>query len=116
MKLGLIGLGRIGQLQLDSLRTVDEVEALTVADADTACAGAVAAHARPPHVGFLPTSGGLFRDCGIHDFDVIRWVTGREVVSVYGIGANRGDTCFSEAGDVDTAAALLRLDDDTSPP
>ncbi len=65
----------------------------------------------PPH--YLPTSGGLFRDAAIHDYDVIRYVTGREVASVYAVGANKGETFFTEAGDVDTAAALLTLDDDT---
>ena len=67
----------------------------------------------PPAPGYLPTSGGIFRDCNIHDFDIIRFVTGREVVSVYAVGANKGEPFFSEAGDVDTGAALLTLDDGT---
>ncbi|WP_079064077.1 Gfo/Idh/MocA family oxidoreductase [Streptomyces sp. NRRL F-4489] len=67
----------------------------------------------PPPAAFIPTSGGLFRDCGIHDFDIMRWLTGREVVSVYAQGANRGAAFFAEGGDVDTCAALLRFDDDT---
>ncbi|MFH8679865.1 Gfo/Idh/MocA family oxidoreductase [Streptomyces lydicus] len=67
----------------------------------------------PPPAGYLPTSGGLFRDCSIHDFDILRWLTGREVVSVYAQGANRGASFFTDADDVDTCAALLRFDDDT---
>lgn len=67
----------------------------------------------PPHPGYIPTSGGLFRDCSIHDVDAIRYVTGREVVSVFATGANKGARFFSEAGDVDTAAAILTLDDGT---
>ena len=67
----------------------------------------------PPHAAYIPTSGGLFRDCSIHDFDIIRFVTGREVASVYATGANKGAAFFSEAGDVDTAAAVLTLDDGT---
>lgn len=74
---------------------------------------AVTADQVPPPAAFIPTSGGLFRDCGIHDFDIIRWLTGREVVSVYGAGSNRGADFFTEGGDVDTAAALLHLDDGT---
>ncbi|MGD3107164.1 Gfo/Idh/MocA family protein [Streptomyces sp. YGL11-2] len=66
----------------------------------------------PPPAAFIPTSGGLFRDCSIHDFDILRWLTGREVVSVYAQGANRGADFFAEGGDVDTCAALLRFDDD----
>lgn len=67
----------------------------------------------PPPAEYIPRSGGLFRDCGVHDFDIIRWVTGRDIVEVYATGANRGDQFFTAAGDVDTAAVLLRLDDDT---
>ncbi len=67
----------------------------------------------PPHPAYIPTSGGLFRDCSIHDFDIIRFVTGREVESVFATGANKGALLFSDAGDVDTAAALLTLDDGT---
>jgi myo-inositol 2-dehydrogenase/D-chiro-inositol 1-dehydrogenase len=67
----------------------------------------------PPHAAYIPTSGGLFRDCSVHDFDIIRFVSGREVVSVYATGANKGADFFREAGDVDTAAAVLTLDDET---
>lgn len=67
----------------------------------------------PPPREYIPTSGGFFRDCTVHDFDIIRFVTGREVVSVYATGANRGETFFGEYGDVDAAAALLTLDDST---
>ncbi|MEU7698259.1 Gfo/Idh/MocA family oxidoreductase [Streptomyces sp. NPDC039028] len=65
----------------------------------------------PPPAAYLPLSGGLFRDCLVHDFDVVRWVTGREVVEVYATGSDGGPAMFREAGDVSTAAALLRLDD-----
>ena len=67
----------------------------------------------PPPAAYIPTSGGLFRDCSIHDFDVLRFVTGREVASVYAVGANKGASFFTESGDIDTGAALLTLDDGT---
>lgn len=67
----------------------------------------------PPPAAFIPSSGGLFRDCSIHDFDILRWLTGREIVSVYAQGANRGAPFFADGDDVDTCAALLRFDDDT---
>lgn len=67
----------------------------------------------PPPAGYIPGSGGIFRDCAVHDFDSIRWVTGREVTSVYATGANRGEDFFRACGDVDTASALLTLDDGT---
>jgi myo-inositol 2-dehydrogenase / D-chiro-inositol 1-dehydrogenase len=67
----------------------------------------------PPPAEYIPVSGGVFRDCTVHDFDSIRWVSGREVREVYAVGANRGADFFRESGDVDAAAALLTLDDDT---
>ncbi|MCG5216779.1 Gfo/Idh/MocA family protein [Streptosporangium soli] len=73
----------------------------------------ISADPAPPHPGYIPASGGIFRDCHIHDFDILRWVTGREVETVYATGANRGAAFFAEAGDVDTSAALLTLTDGT---
>lgn len=67
----------------------------------------------PPPAGYVPTSGGLYRDCVIHDLDLIRFVTGREIVRVMACGANRGDDFFRECGDIDTGSALLVLDDGT---
>jgi len=69
--------------------------------------------AAPPHASYIPTSGGFFRDCSIHDFDALRFVTGREVVSVFAVGQNRGAAFFAESGDVDAAAAVLTMDDGT---
>jgi myo-inositol 2-dehydrogenase / D-chiro-inositol 1-dehydrogenase len=73
----------------------------------------VTSDAAPPPPAFLPNSGGLIRDCLVHDFDAVRWLTGREVVEVFAAGANGGADFFRAAGDVDTAAALLTLDDGT---
>lgn len=67
----------------------------------------------PPPVDFLATSGGLFRDCSVHDFDILRWLTGREIVEVYARGSNNGDPAIGGVGDVDTALAVLTLDDGT---
>jgi myo-inositol 2-dehydrogenase / D-chiro-inositol 1-dehydrogenase len=65
----------------------------------------------PPPAAYLAGSGGIFRDCAVHDFDAVRWVTGREVVEVYATGSDRGDPVFSEIGDVHTAAVILTFDD-----
>ncbi|MEU6572381.1 Gfo/Idh/MocA family oxidoreductase [Streptomyces sp. NPDC046805] len=67
----------------------------------------------PPPADWLPLSGGLFRDTMIHDFDALRWVTGREIVDVYATGSDAGPAMFRAAGDVDTGAAVLTLDDGT---
>jgi myo-inositol 2-dehydrogenase/D-chiro-inositol 1-dehydrogenase len=60
-----------------------------------------------PHETYIPTSGGLFRDLHIHDFDIARWVLGQDVVEVYARGAVRCDPMFAKYGDVDTAATTL---------
>jgi myo-inositol 2-dehydrogenase/D-chiro-inositol 1-dehydrogenase len=67
----------------------------------------------PPPASYVATSGGIFRDCSVHDIDAVRWVTWREVNEVYATGSNRGAAFFGQAGDVYTAAALLSLDDGT---
>ncbi len=67
----------------------------------------------PPPREYVPTSGGIYRDCLIHDLDAIRFVTGREIDEVYAAGSNKGEEFFAAAGDVDTGAALLTLDDGT---
>ncbi|MGI4895786.1 MAG: Gfo/Idh/MocA family protein, partial [Janthinobacterium lividum] len=74
---------------------------------------AVTCDMAPPPVAFLATSGGLFRDCSVHDFDVIRWITGREIVEVYARGSNNGDPEIGAVGDVDSALAVCTLDDGT---
>jgi myo-inositol 2-dehydrogenase/D-chiro-inositol 1-dehydrogenase len=67
----------------------------------------------PPPAGYVAVSGGIFRDCSVHDFDAIRWVTGRDVVEAYATGSNKGADYFADAADVDTASAVLTLDDAT---
>lgn len=65
----------------------------------------------PPHEAYIPQSGGLFRDFSIHDFDVLRWLTGMEVEEVYADGGVRGFPVFAKYGDVDTAVATIRMQD-----
>lgn len=67
----------------------------------------------PPGAAYLATSGGLYRDCLVHDFDMVRWVTGHEVTEVYATGSDAGPPRFRETGDIDTASAVLALDDGT---
>ncbi|WP_431989193.1 Gfo/Idh/MocA family protein [Streptomyces albogriseolus] len=74
---------------------------------------ATTSEAEPPDPAHLAQSGGLYRDTLIHDFDILRWVTGREVVDVYATGSDAGPQMFREASDVDTGAVLLTLDDGT---
>ncbi|MGD0603869.1 MAG: Gfo/Idh/MocA family oxidoreductase [Streptosporangiaceae bacterium] len=64
----------------------------------------------PPPRAYLAASGGIFRDCAVHDYDAVRWVTGQEVTEVYAVGTNQGAEWFAELGDVHTASAVLTLD------
>lgn len=74
---------------------------------------AVTCDMAPPPAEFLAGSGGLFRDCSVHDFDILRWLTGSEIVEVYAKGSNNGDPAIGAVGDVDTALALITFDDGT---
>ena len=67
----------------------------------------------PPHEAYIPASGGIFNDFSVHDFDVLRWLTGQEVDEVYADGAVLGFEVFAKYDDVDTAVATLRLVDGT---
>ncbi|WP_025885020.1 inositol 2-dehydrogenase [Asaia prunellae] len=62
----------------------------------------------PPPVSYVKSSGGLFRDQAIHDFDMTRYLLGEEIVSVSATGACLIDPAIGEAGDIDTAMITLR--------
>jgi myo-inositol 2-dehydrogenase/D-chiro-inositol 1-dehydrogenase len=62
-----------------------------------------------PDLRFLATSGGLFLDFTIHDFDMARWLLGEEPVEVFAWGAVLVDPRVrTEGKDIDTAMLLLR--------
>lgn len=61
----------------------------------------------PPPEEFLRSSGGLFLDLTIHDFDMARYLMGSEVVQVYAQAAVLVDPVFQRAGDWDTAVVTL---------
>jgi myo-inositol 2-dehydrogenase / D-chiro-inositol 1-dehydrogenase len=70
----------------------------------------------PPPAAYLAISGGVFRDCAVHDFDAVRWVTGREVVEVYAVGAvdpTAPAEMYAAHGDYSTVSVLLTMDDGT---
>ena len=65
----------------------------------------------PPPAAYVAVSGGIFRDCLVHDLDILRWVSGEEVVEVYATGANLGEDYIRLAGDVDAVAVTLTMTD-----
>ena len=62
----------------------------------------------PPPVSYIERSGGLFRDMMIHDFDMARFLLGEDAVEVFAVGSSLVDPAIGKAGDVDTAAVVLK--------
>ena len=62
----------------------------------------------PPPIEYLRRSGGLFRDMMIHDLDMARFLVGEAIVEVTATGSALVDKAIADAGDVDTAVAVLR--------
>ena len=67
----------------------------------------------PPSIDYIKNSGGLFMDMAIHDFDMARYIMGKEVVEVYAKGLNIIDKEIGAAGDIDTALTTLIFEDGT---
>lgn len=65
----------------------------------------------PPPPAYLASSGGLFLDMTIHDFDMARFLLGGEVVEVYAMAGALTDPAIGAAGDVDTAVVVLKFAD-----
>lgn len=87
-------------------RLKDEIDAGTVGSVEH-----VAITSRdpsPPPADYVLRSGGIFRDMMIHDFDMARWLLGEEPVEVYANGSVLIDDGIGEAGDIDSAVAVLR--------
>jgi myo-inositol 2-dehydrogenase / D-chiro-inositol 1-dehydrogenase len=63
----------------------------------------------PPALSYIKTSGGIFLDMTIHDFDMARYLMGDEVEEVYASGGVFVDPGFREAGDIDTALVVLHF-------
>jgi myo-inositol 2-dehydrogenase / D-chiro-inositol 1-dehydrogenase len=82
-----IGAGAIGKVELVSIISRDP---------------------SPPPPSYVARSGGLFRDMMIHDLDMARFLLGEEPVEVHAVGSCLVDPGIGEAGDVDTAAVLLK--------
>ena len=62
----------------------------------------------PPPISYIRSSGGLFRDCMIHDLDMARFLLGEEPVELHASASCLVDPAIGAAGDVDTAVATLR--------
>jgi myo-inositol 2-dehydrogenase/D-chiro-inositol 1-dehydrogenase len=63
----------------------------------------------PPPISYVKTSGGIFLDMTIHDFDMARFLVGDEIESIYATGSVRVDPEIGEAGDLDTVLIVLQF-------
>lgn len=60
-----------------------------------------------PPISYIESSGGIFRDMMIHDFDMARFLLGEDPVQIFAVGSALVDPAIGAAGDVDTAAVTL---------
>lgn len=63
----------------------------------------------PPPMEFIKTSGGLFLDMAIHDFDLARYLMDSEIIEVFSTSSIFGSLPLDTVGDVDTAVTILKF-------
>ena len=63
----------------------------------------------PPPLAYVRSSGGLFVDMAIHDFDMARYLSGSDIMEVYATGGVLIDPMIGEAGDIDSALISLKF-------
>ena len=64
----------------------------------------------PPPIHYIKSSGGLFLDMTIHDFDMARYIADSEVTDVFARGYNLIDPEIGKAGDIDTGFVLIEFE------
>lgn len=79
-------------------QVVGDVEIVSILSRDPA----------PPPIGYIKTSGGIFRDMMIHDLDMARFLLGEDPIELSAVGACLVDPEIGQAGDFDTAAVTLK--------
>ena len=62
-----------------------------------------------PPMEYIKVSGGIFLDMMIHDFDMVRYLSGSDVVEVSTTGAVLTDPRYADYDDVDTAIVTLKF-------
>ena len=79
-------------------QVIGNVELVTILSRDPA----------PPPIGYIKTSGGIFRDMMIHDLDMARFLLGEEPVELTAAASCLVDPQIGQAGDFDTAVVTLK--------
>ncbi len=65
----------------------------------------------PPPLSYIQSSGGLFRDMTIHDFDMAHHMMADLPVSIFATGTSIVNPEIAKAGDIDTAVITLTYHD-----
>jgi len=76
---------------------IGDIETVTITSRDPA----------PPPITYIESSGGIFRDMMIHDFDMARFLLGEEPTRIFATGSCLVDSAIGDAGDIDTATVIL---------
>ena len=90
--------GRVQKLAADG--TLGKLELIKITSRDP----------EPPSPEYAASSGGLYIDMMIHDFDMAMFLAGCDVTEVYAMGASLVDPRIGQAGDVDTAIVTLTFE------
>jgi myo-inositol 2-dehydrogenase/D-chiro-inositol 1-dehydrogenase len=62
-----------------------------------------------PSLAYIASSGGMFRDMTIHDFDMARFILGDDpVVELHATGSIMVEPQFHQLGDIDTAMVVMK--------
>jgi myo-inositol 2-dehydrogenase/D-chiro-inositol 1-dehydrogenase len=61
-----------------------------------------------PPIPYIKSSGGIFKDMLIHDFDIFRWILEDEAELVHANASCLVDSAIGDAGDVDSTAVTIR--------
>ena len=106
------------QLQMGFQRRFDKAYATAKALIDDGALGRIEAirdtmrDPAPAPRAYLETSGGLYRDMTVHNFDCVRWMVGQEVSELFAMGSAIVSPVFRELDDIDTSVISLRFADD----
>lgn len=66
-----------------------------------------------PPKNYVPESGGIFVDMGIHDLDCVRWLMNKEITKIYAQGAVLKHQYLKDMDDVDEGQMLLTFENGT---
>jgi myo-inositol 2-dehydrogenase/D-chiro-inositol 1-dehydrogenase len=62
-----------------------------------------------PPLEYVRVSGGMFLDMTIHDFDMVRYLSGADVEEIYANGTCLVNPAIANEGDIDTAIITMKL-------